>query len=42
MAEEGDFTMYVPLLPGRISEWDIFEEAVKNIVETAIPAFLYI
>ncbi len=32
-AEEGGFTVYVPLLPGCISEGDTFEEAVENIKE---------
>ena len=32
-AEEGGFTVYVPLLPGCISEGDTFEEAVENIRE---------
>jgi len=32
-AEEGGFTVYVPLLPGCISEGDTFEEAVANIKE---------
>ena len=30
-AEVGGFTVYVPLLPGCISERDTFEEAVENI-----------
>ena len=32
-AEEGGFTVYVPLLPGCVSEGDTFEEAVANIIE---------
>jgi len=32
-AEEGGFTVYVPSLPGCISEGDTFEEAVENIKE---------
>ena len=32
-AEEGGFTVYVPLLPGCIFEGDTFEEAVENIRE---------
>jgi predicted RNase H-like HicB family nuclease len=32
-AEEGGFTVYVPLLPGCVSEGDTFEEAVANVIE---------
>lgn len=32
-AKEGGFTVYVPLLPGCVSEGDTFEEAVENIRE---------
>ena len=32
-AEEGGFTVYVPLLPGCISEGNTFDEAVENIRE---------
>ena len=32
-AEEGGFTVYVPSLPGCVSEGDMFEEAVENIKE---------
>jgi predicted RNase H-like HicB family nuclease len=32
-AEEGDYTVYVPSLPGCISEGDTFDEAMKNIKE---------
>ncbi len=32
-AEEGGFTVYVPALPGCISEGDSREEALKNIRE---------
>jgi len=39
-AEEGGFTVYVPLLPGCISEGDTFEEAVENIKE-AVELYLY-
>ena len=38
-AEEGGYTIYVPALPGCISEGDTFEEAKKNITE-AITAYL--
>ena len=31
--KEGGFTVYVPLLPGCISEGDTFGEAVENIKE---------
>ncbi len=37
--EEGGFTVYVPSLPGCISEGDTKEEAVKNIKE-AIELYL--
>ncbi len=39
-AEEGGFTVYVPLFPGCISEGDTFEEAVENIRE-AVEVYLY-
>ena len=39
-AEEGGFTVYVPSLPGCISEGDTFEEAVENIKE-AVELYLY-
>jgi len=32
-AEEGGYTVYVPSLPGCISEGDAYEEALKNIKE---------
>ena len=32
-AEEGGYTVYVPSLPGCISEGDTFDEAMKNIKE---------
>ena len=32
-AEEGGYTVYVPSLPGCISEGDTFDEAAKNIKE---------
>ena len=32
-SEEGGFTVYVPSLPGCISEGDNLEEALKNIRE---------
>jgi predicted RNase H-like HicB family nuclease len=32
---EGGFTVYVPSLPGCISEGDTVEEALKNIEEAA-------
>jgi predicted RNase H-like HicB family nuclease len=32
-AEEGGYTVYVPSLPGCISEGDTYEEALKNIKE---------
>lgn len=38
-AEEGGYTVYVPSLPGCISEGDSFEEAKKNITE-AISAYM--
>lgn len=37
--EEGGYTVYVPALPGCISEGDTFEEAKKNIVD-AIKLYL--
>lgn len=37
--EEGGFTVYVPSLPGCISEGDTKEEALKNIKE-AISLYL--
>lgn len=38
-AEEGGYTVYVPSLPGCISEGDTFDEATKNIKE-AIELYL--
>ncbi len=38
-AEEGGYTIYVPSLPGCISEGDTFEEAIANIKE-AIELYL--
>ncbi len=38
-AEEGGFTVYVPSLPGCVSEGDTREEALRNIGE-AIELFL--
>ncbi|OGK23416.1 antitoxin HicB [Candidatus Roizmanbacteria bacterium RIFCSPLOWO2_01_FULL_37_13] len=38
-AEEGGYTVYVPALPGCISEGDTFEEAKKNIKD-AITLYL--
>ena len=38
-AEEGGYTVYVPSLPGCISEGDTREEALKNIRE-AIELYL--
>ncbi len=38
-AEEGGFTVYVPSLPGCVSEGETREEALKNISE-AIELFL--
>jgi predicted RNase H-like HicB family nuclease len=32
-AEEGGYTVYVPALPGCISEGDTFEKAIANIKE---------
>jgi len=32
-AEEGGYTVYVPALPGCISEGDTYEEATANIKE---------
>jgi predicted RNase H-like HicB family nuclease len=34
-SDEGGFTIYVPSLPGCISEGDTVEEAMKNIEEAA-------
>jgi len=34
-ATEGGYTVYVPALPGCISEGDTFEEALENIKEAA-------
>lgn len=33
--EKGGYTVYIPALPGCISEGDTFEEAMKNIKEAA-------
>lgn len=38
-AEEGGYTVYVPSLPGCISEGDTFEQAKQNIRE-AISAYI--
>jgi len=38
-AEEGGYTVYVPALPGCISEGDTFEKAIANIKE-AIELYL--
>ncbi|OGU69669.1 MAG: antitoxin HicB [Ignavibacteria bacterium RBG_16_36_9] len=38
-SEEGGYTIYVPALPGCISEGDTIEEAVDNIIE-AIELYL--
>ena len=38
-AEEGGYTVYVPSLPGCISEGDTYEDAVENIKE-AIELYL--
>lgn len=38
-AEEGGYTVYVPSLPGCISEGDTFDEAAENIKE-AIELYL--
>lgn len=38
-SEDGGFTVYVPSLPGCISEGDTIEEALKNIRE-AIELYL--
>ena len=32
-AEEGGYTIYVPSLPGCISEGDTYEEAMENLKE---------
>lgn len=40
LAEEGGFTVYVPLLPGCVSEGDTFDEAMENIKD-AVGLFLY-
>lgn len=34
-AEEGGYTVSIPMLPGCISEGDTFEEALANIKEAA-------
>lgn len=34
-AKEGGYTIYIPALPGCISEGDTYREAVKNIKEAA-------
>jgi predicted RNase H-like HicB family nuclease len=34
-SDEGGFTVYIPSLPGCISEGDSVEEAMKNIEEAA-------
>jgi predicted RNase H-like HicB family nuclease len=34
-SDEGGFTIYIPSLPGCISEGDTVEEALKNIEEAA-------
>jgi predicted RNase H-like HicB family nuclease len=34
-SDEGGFTVYIPSLPGCISEGDTIEEALKNIEEAA-------
>lgn len=34
-AEEGGYTVYIPTLPGCVSEGDSFEEAMTNIKEAA-------
>ena len=39
-AEEGGYTVYVPSLPGCISEGNTCEEAVKNIKE-AMELYLF-
>ena len=39
LSEEGGYTVYVPSLPGCISEGDTKEEALKNIKE-AIELYL--
>jgi predicted RNase H-like HicB family nuclease len=33
--ERGGYTVYIPALPGCISEGDTFEEALRNIQEAA-------
>lgn len=38
-AEEGGYTVYVPALPGCISEGETFEKAIENIKE-AIELYL--
>jgi len=38
-AEEGGYTVFVPSLPGCISEGDTFDEALENIKE-AIELYL--
>jgi predicted RNase H-like HicB family nuclease len=38
-AEEGGYTVYVPSLPGCVSEGDTYEETLKNIKE-AIEAWI--
>lgn len=34
-SEEGGYTVYIPSLPGCISEGETFEEALANIKEAA-------
>ncbi|MBM3332957.1 hypothetical protein FJY68_14115 [candidate division WOR-3 bacterium] len=34
--EQGGYTVYIPALPGCISEGDTFEQAVENISEAAV------
>lgn len=34
-SEEGGFTVYIPSLPGCVSEGDTMEDALKNIEEAA-------
>jgi predicted RNase H-like HicB family nuclease len=40
-AEEGGYTVYIPALPGCISEGDTYEEALENIKD-ALKGYLIV